>query len=357
MKTKGLFYVLFMLVSVVFGQQTSKTKVVLITLDGFRWQELFQGADSLLIAHPDYTKDSASLKKRFWRTTIEERRTALMPFFWNEVVKMGQMLGNRSIGSRFDLTNKLLFSYPGYNEILSGFADDQRITSNDKFNNPNQTVLEIVNNHPKHKGKVAAFGSWDVFDFIVNEERSGIPVNSGFEPAKGDSLTSRERFLNEIQLKIPSPWGSVRLDAFTHYYALEYMKKKHPDLIYIAYGETDDFAHDGSYEDYLLSANRTDAMIKEIWEFTQKDPYYQSNTQFIITTDHGRGTQPLDTWRNHGSDVPNANQVWCLTFGSGVIPLGEVKNGSYFSTQIAPSILKALQIVKDKNKMKASSIW
>jgi bisphosphoglycerate-independent phosphoglycerate mutase (AlkP superfamily) len=98
-------------------------------------------------------------------------------------------------------------------------------------------------------------------------------------------------------------------------------------------------------------------MIKEIWEFTQKDPYYQSNTQFIITTDHGRGTQPLDTWRNHGSDVPNANQVWCLTFGSGVIPLGEVKNGSYFSTQIAPSILKALQIVKDKNKMKASSIW
>ena len=58
------------------------------------------------------------------------------------------------------------------------------------------------------------------------------------------------------------------------------MKKKHPDLIYIAYGETDDFAHDGSYEDYLLSANRTDAMIKEIWEFTQKDPYYQSNTQF-----------------------------------------------------------------------------
>jgi len=34
--------------------QAQKTEhVVLITLDGLRWQELFTGADPFLIAHPD----------------------------------------------------------------------------------------------------------------------------------------------------------------------------------------------------------------------------------------------------------------------------------------------------------------
>ena len=101
----------------------------------------------------------------------------------------------------------------------------------------------------------------------------------------------------------------MRLDAFTHYYALEHLKKNHPSLVYIAYGETDDFAHDGDYEAYLKSAHTTDAMIGELWEFTQNDPFYKNNTLFIVTTDHGRGTDPLETWKGHGSDVEGAGEV------------------------------------------------
>jgi len=36
------------------------------------------------------------------------------------------------------------FSYPGYNELFSGFADDS-VNSNDKKNNPNITVFEAAN--------------------------------------------------------------------------------------------------------------------------------------------------------------------------------------------------------------------
>src|SRR5699024_9326815 len=139
------------------------------------------------------------------------------------------------------------FSYPGYNEILTGEADDERINSNEKMNNPNITILEELNNSEAYAGKVAAFGSWDVFPYIINEQRSGVPVNAGFEKSKGDDLTKIEQFLNKAQPNTPSPWGSVRLDMFTHNYALEYMKRKHPDMVYIAYGETDDFAHGGNY--------------------------------------------------------------------------------------------------------------
>lgn len=338
-------------------EKRSAPKVVLITLDGLRWQELFTGADPLLVGNKKYVKDISGLKEHFWKDSPKERREALLPFFWSEVVEMGQIHGNRDLGSKVNLTNTMWFSYPGYNEILTGRADDARIDSNDKINNPNTTVLEIANNTPKYKNKVAAFGSWDVFPYIVNEERSGVPVNAGFELAKGNDLSDRERFLNEMQPKTPSPWGTVRLDVFTHYYALEHMKKNHPELLYISYGETDDFAHDGDYEAYLKSAHTTDAMIKELWEFTQQDPFYKDDTIFIITTDHGRGTDPLDTWRSHGNEIKNTGQVWLIAFGNAVKIGGEVKTKEQlYSNQIAPTVLKLLQIEVDTKKMGGSAI-
>ncbi|MGB5369718.1 MAG: alkaline phosphatase family protein, partial [Flavobacteriaceae bacterium] len=301
--------------------------------------------------------DTTDLKEKFWRETFQERREALMPFFWKEVTKMGQLHGNRDLGNKVDLTNKMWFSYPGYNEILTGLADDDRIVSNDMIDNPNTTVLELANKSTNYAGKVAAFGSWDVFPFIVNEGRSGVPVNAGFENATGDGLSEREIFLNELQARVPSPWGSVRLDAFTHYYALEHMKKGHPELVFISYGETDDFAHDGNYQAYLKSAHNTDAMIRELWDFTQKDPFYKGQTIFIVTTDHGRGTAPLETWKGHGDVVRGAGEVWMVVFGNGIAPRGEItRPEQLYSNQIAPTIMGLLELDIDKKKMPAPTL-
>jgi hypothetical protein len=343
---KTLGFIFFMgLMGSLSAQDQDGPNVVLITLDGFRWQELFSGADPLLVTNKDYVGDTTALKSHFWRATPEERRSLLMPFIWNEVAKIGQLHGNRVKGSKVNLTNTMWFSYPGYNEILTGEADDSRITSNKKINNPNTTILERVNNLPGYKGKVAAFGSWDVFPFIVNEERSGVPVNAGFDLAEGANPSPREVFLNQLQPQVPSPWGTVRFDAFTHHYALEHMKKEHPKLVYISYGETDDFAHDGDYDAYLTSAHNTDGLIKELWQYVQSDDFYKDNTTFIITTDHGRGTQPLETWKSHGSDIVGADEVWLVAFGKGVKPMGEIKTQEQlYTNQVAPSVIEALKV-------------
>ncbi len=349
MKESGLKLTLlvpFLLAICCHGQE-KYPKVVLITLDGYRWQELFTGADLNLVANSLYVKDTSGLKQRFWRETSEERRKLLMPFIWTVVPDIGQIHGNRNLGSKVDLINKHWFSYPGYNEILTGNADDVRIKSNDKFANPNTTLLEIANKDSMYRDKVAAFGSWDVFPFIVNEERSGVPVNAGFELAYGKDLSEREKFLNEIQPRVPVLWNSVRLDAFTHYYAMEYMKRKHPDLIYISYGETDDFAHDADYESYLNSAHNTDQLIRELYKFTQEDPHYKKGTIFLITTDHGRGSEPIDTWTGHGKDVNGAGCVWMIIFGNGVARRGEVSETEQLtSDQIAPTLLKSIGLDK-----------
>ena len=328
------------------GQAARKTEnVFIITLDGLRWQELFTGADSVLIRNKDFTRDPNELSSRFWAGTPVERRKKLMPFFWTTLEKEGQIYGNRLHGNYVDCSNKMWFSYPGYSEILCGFADDQRIKSNDKIDNPNTTVLEFLNKEKRYKGKVAAFASWDVIPFIINEKRSGIPVNGGYETAAGNDLTEREIFLNELQPRIPGHWGSVRQDAFTHYYAFEYLKKYKPKVIYISYGETDDFAHDGRYDEYLSAAFRTDQFIQDLWQWMQLQSTYKDKTTFLITTDHGRGTVPLDAWKSHGDKVAGADQIWFAVIGPDTKRGGEQKNkNQIYQNQVAKTAAAFLGI-------------
>lgn len=323
--------------------QDYKTEhVVLITLDGMRWQEVFKGADSLLVDDTGMIESPGSLLKDFWDTDPLKRREMLLPFFWNTLSKEGQIYGNRAYGNKVDNSNHMWFSYPGYNEFLSGFADDERINSNDKINNPNVTLLEYLNQLPEYKGKVMAFGSWDVFPYIVNEERSGVPVNAGFDVAEGDDLTPEEILTNKLQSEIRGPWGGVRLDPFTHSYAMSALKTKKPKVLYISYGETDDWAHGNHYDQYIWSAKQTDAYIKEIWDFIQSDPQYKDKTTMIIGVDHGRGITKT-SWRGHGTQIPEAGQIWLAAIGPDTPATGEMKtNGQWHSAMVARTVFKLL---------------
>lgn len=324
--------------------------VVLITFDGLRWQELFAGADSLLVDDTGYVDNPDALTKEFWHADPLKRREILMPFFWSTLAKQGQLYGNRKYDNKVDCSNSMWFSYPGYNEILTGFADNERINSNDKINNPNVTVLEYLNQQPAYKGKVAAFGSWDVFPFIINAERSGIPVNAGFAKAQNNS-NEREQLLNLLQDQIRGPWGSVRFDAFTHHYAMEELKKNKPKVLFVSFGETDDYAHGGRYDQYLISARQTDAYIAELWNYLQSDPQYKDKTTMIITTDHGRGTQPKSTWKSHGINIKGAGEIWMAVIGPDSPALGEVKKSQQlYQNQVARSLAKALGVDYSESK-------
>lgn len=329
--------------SIAVKSQTYETEnIILITLDGLRWQEVFRGADSLLVDDTGMIKTPGSLLPEFWDKDPLKRREMLMPFVWNTLAKDGQIYGNRTYGNKVDNSNKMWFSYPGYNEILSGFADDERITSNDKIDNPNVTFLEYLNQKPEFKGKVLAFGSWDVFPYIVNKKRSGIPVNAGFDLAEGDELSPEELLTNKLQSEIRGPWEGVRLDAFTQSYAMDALKNKKPRALFISYGETDDWAHENHYDQYLWSTKQTDAYIKEIWDFVQSDPHYKGNTTMVITVDHGRGITKT-SWRSHGASVPEGGEIWMAAIGPDTPATGEMKSqGQWHSAMIARTLFQML---------------
>ncbi|WP_375584699.1 alkaline phosphatase family protein [Cyclobacterium xiamenense] len=321
------------------AQKTTKTEnVFLITVDGLRWQELFRGADSLFVDDTGMVEKQGELLEEYWHTDPSRRRELLMPFTWSTLAKAGQLHGNRYLGNRVDLRNNMLFSYPGYNEILTGRADDARITSNDKNNNPNITLLEHLQQMPAYRGKVLAFGSWDVFPYIINTERSGIPVNAGFSTATGPNLSDTERLINRLQAEIRGPWAGVRLDPFTHHYAMEAIKKQRPKVVLIAYGEPDDWAHDNRYDEYLHSIRQFDAYLKDLWEYIQTTPGYTDKTTLIVTTDHGRGVEK-STWTGHGSGIPRSREIWIAAIGPDSPSLGEVKTDAGLYAAMIPNTI------------------
>jgi hypothetical protein len=339
------FFALFALLLAASGaaQETQRTdNIILVTLDGFRWQELFGGADSVLLRSSRFVRDTAATRQRFWAPSAEQRRSTLLPFIWEVIARQGQVHGNRVRGSKVDVTNPHRFSYPGYSELLTGFVDP-RIDSNDKVPNPNRTILEVLNALPAFRGKVAAFGSWDVFPYIINAERSGVLVNAGPGRARTDRPSVREAAADRLQGLMPLPWSGIRWDAFTYEYAFEHLQKQRPRVLYIAFDETDDFAHDGRYDAYLDAAQRTDAFLRELWNWVQSTPGYRERTTLLITADHGRGTG--DAWRNHGADTAGAEAIWLAVLGPDSPGSGEaLLDEQYYQNQIASTIARLLGV-------------
>lgn len=202
-------------------------------------------------------------------------------------------------------------------------------------------VLEYLNKVPAYKGKVAAFSTWDVFPYILNEKRSGVYVN-----ADADSLSFKEpslNLLNEMQFLTAKPIN-LRPDIITYFAAKEYLKSYHPSLIYISFDETDDYAHSGMYDQYLKSLHAEDAMISNLWNTIQSIPQYKNNTNLIITCDHGRGGTGKSTWKNHGQEVKESSEIWLAAMGPKIQNLGEVKvAGQFYQKQIASTIAKLME--------------
>lgn len=335
---------LFLVLSSLHGYGQSSENIIVITTDGFRWQEVFRGMDTAIANNRKFNQgDSEYIYQHYWSNEVSERRKKLMPFLWNTISQRGQIHGNRELGSKVDNANPYWFSYPGYHEILTGFPDTA-VNSNSYPPDPHVTVLEYLNQQQAFKGKVAVFGAWDAFDRIVNEKRAGIPVINAFDATGGEHPTANEKMINSLLKDSYKPFKEEEcLDVFTHYSAFEWLKVRKPRVLYIAYGETDEWAHAGHYRSYLDAAHQVDAWIKDIWTWIQADPKYRNKTSLFITVDHGRGDINKEEWTSHGSDIADAHEIWFAVMGPAIQSKGEIKtNGQYYQQQFAQTIARLL---------------
>jgi hypothetical protein len=320
--------------------QAPTNNVVLIVTDGLRWQELFTGADSALLSRRmGGVGDTSKYKREFWRASAAERRRIILPFFWDSIVPRGMVWGNPALGSNAMITNGKKFSYPGYNEMLAGVADP-RIDKNDFGPNPNTTVFEWLAGRPGFKDKVSAFATWGVFNEIFNVKRAGHLVFAGWEPPPAREIGPPDPSLDRAFRTTTRIWDNNALDGLMQAALLNHVKARKPRVLFVGYGETDEWAHSRRYDLTLRTTQAVDAFIAELWRTMQAIPEYRGRTTFIITTDHGRGER--DKWPDHGEDVEGAERIWLAAFGAGVPAQGEIRNASVTQSQIASTIASLL---------------
>jgi len=316
---------LLLLCGPVFAGKTQN--VVLIVSDGLRWQEIFTGADACLLKDKNGGNwvPEADLRKRYWREDVNARRAALFPFLWGTVAKQGQIFGNQLKGSVAHVTNGKAFSYPGYNEMSTGYPNDA-IDSNEFGPNPNATVFEWLNHFDEFRGQVAVYGTWNVYDNIFNKARSGLVMLTGWTPPEKKAHdTPRDALLRELYATTTQFDEEDVGNSFLQIALLDYVQTGHPRVLFVGYGETDNWAHQGRYDLVLDSAHRFDHFVHQLWDTMQSMPQYHGTTTFIITTDHGRGSG-LTEWKEHGVEEKGSENIWIAVLGPDTAPLGERVN-------------------------------
>lgn len=260
--------------------QLKTQNVVLIVSDGLRWQEVFTGTDPDLISekHGGIWASPEKLRSQFWS------------------------------------------------------SDPAR---------PNITVFEWMNQFPEFHGRVAAYATWEVFKNIFNEPRSHLPMQAGWDLPEKGNLTPRQELLNELYRTTTRLDDEDVWDSFLQVPLLEYVKSAHPRLLFVGYGETDNWAHSGRYDLVLESAHQFDDFVRQLWETMQSMPEYRDQTTFIITTDHGRGSGP-EEWKEHGIEQKGSENIWIAVLGPDTQPLGELSNNSAQQAQIAATLAEFL---------------
>lgn len=340
---KATLLFLFLIIGCRLSAQFRETQnVIIVTLDGLRWQEVYRGADSTLISSK-YTTDKDDIRKQFWAETPEERRKLLMPFVWSTIAGGGQLYGNRDMGNKSEVANLFGSSYPGYNEMFTG-KPDNRINGNRTIYNPNTSVLEYINQQPGFENKVAVFASWELFPYIFNVKRSGLKVNAGYTNVDSADAGEHLQSLNQLQHKVPHTIGpTTRVDTMTYEIGKAYLKQHKPRVMYFAFDETDEMGHQGNYAKYLKDIKQQDEYIKEIWKYIQTDPVYRNKTTMIITSDHGRGDTSPWAWTEHSILIKNSIQTWLGVIGPDTQADGEITaSTTIYQKQLAQTIAKLL---------------
>lgn len=329
------------------GRMSAELKtrnVVLVTLDGVRWQEVFRGPDDALINQETGGVTDvmlAGLRATYGSKPPAERRRLMMPFLWEEVAAHGQLYGNRDQGSPMRVTNAVRMSYPGYNELLTGVADPA-IANNVRRPNSNVTVLEWLNGRPAWAGRVVPLAAWNTFASILNVERSHLPLWLTNQPPAPGTASPRMREIEGWMEDIPTKDPEEHYDAFVYQAAIDAIETRAPRVLFIGFGEPDTYGHRRNYDRYLDSLHRLDRFIRQLWTLLQSLPQYRDTTTLVLTTDHGRGAAPPE-WANHGARAEGSDETWLAVLGPDTRALGERRDTAEITNaQVAATIAALL---------------
>lgn len=306
-------------------------QIVLLTLDGVRWQEVFLGADPKLAA-------AAGLSLSGITDTA-----GLLPNMHERFFEGGIVIGAPGEAGGIFASGPHFISLPGYLEILRGRTVPSCL-SNDCPPIREPTILDEIRALPgSSREDAAAFSSWHEIVRAASGDPGSVVVSTGKTQGSVSELSWADphcdRLLVEGQNGSREPGGAAyRPDRHTASVALCYLAAVRPKMLWIGLGDTDEHAHRGDYAAYLDALRFADDFVGAIFDQLANMGEYGQTTTVIVTTDHGRGPEFPD----HGDHI-SASRVFLFMAGGSVPGRGIIgTERAHRLADIAPTIRKLL---------------
>lgn len=284
--------------------------IVVVTLDGVRWQDVFDGVDRALAERAGMPPDA-----------IVSAPELLPNLHWL-IATRGAAVGAPGAGS-LAASGPNFVSLPGYLELFtgdpaSGGCDDNgcdRVTAS-------TLADDLVNGD---LDQVAVFASWPTVGRAASRdpERMVLSVgrNATHPRAVFEADAELERRLVEGDAALPSPgYGAYRPDRHTAALALHYLRSRRPRFLFVGLGDTDEHAHQNDYRAYLDALRAADRVVGEIAVHLAELSAAGTKTMLVVTTDHGRS----DGFADHGRRWPESARGWMVAAGDPVRARGRV---------------------------------
>ncbi len=286
-------------------EDRAESAVVLLVLDGVRWQDVFEGADPVLARRHD-------LDPRAWRSPRD-----LMPNLHRLVDASGVIVGAPGQGATMAASGPQFISLPGYLEIFAG-KPDPACDRNDCARPPARTVLDDVA-AVSGPDDVAVVASWPNIAQAVSADVTRFAVTAGRHfVARSALLRSDDATSRWLDLgRAAGPWpgrGDYRPDAFTAQVALHYLESSRPRFLFVGLGDADEHAHHDDYASYLEAVHQADAFVGALAELLGRMGARGRHTTVLITADHGRAFD----FKDHGPQYPESGRVFLVAIGQDV---------------------------------------
>jgi len=244
--------------------------VVLVTLDGVRWQELFLGEDPVLAREPK---------------PVFER-------FWAELAPRGQVYGDPARGEEMRVATGTNASLPAY---MSIYADEpQGCATNSCGRIGVKTLVDRLRDELGFsREEVQVIAAWDKLKLAVSARDDVAAVQAGEVHAQGEGGPLEQALIAE-------GYEFDRLPVL----AARQLLPERPRFFHLALWDSDRYGHQGDYGRYLKVLRAYDRLLVEIAGALDE------NTALVVTTDHGRG--PADQWSEHGPHFPGSARAWAF---------------------------------------------
>jgi hypothetical protein len=313
-------------------EERAESAVVLVVLDGVRWQEVFAGADRALASE-------RGMNPLAWASP-----RALMPNLQRLLDTRAIALGAPGHGAPVAATGPQYISMPGYLEIFAGHADPACET-NDCVRPVGHTIVDDVI-ESSGADDVAVVSSWPSIARAASAAPSRLVVSAGRKRVeRGDVLRADEETAAQLdrggRAKAFPGDGDYRPDAVTARVALRVLATEHPRFLFVGLGDADEYGHRNDYHGYLAAVHASDAFLGDLFATLDQMGARGRHTTVLVTADHGRAYD----FKDHGGRYPESGRVWLVAAGGDVQGHGLVAaSRRHTLSDLAPTVRALLGI-------------